>query len=382
MAYQVIARKFRPQAFGDIVGQAHVVKTLSNAIKKERIPHAFLFTGIRGVGKTSAARVLAKALNCINGPTETPCNECEHCKAITQGNHLDVLEIDAASNRGIDEIRELREKINYLPSRTQYKVYIIDEVHMLTTEAFNALLKTLEEPPAHAKFILATTEINKIPITILSRCQRFDFKRIPLPAMVARLGEICEREGVGADPKDLMTIAKASGGSMRDAQSILDQIISMADGKILSEDIQNLLGVYDQAVVISLVDAILARDFAKAHACIASIHEAGHELIRFALDTATFLKDLMLTMRTPALAAQLDRSEEELQQLARLRTLRSLEDVELITSVFVRGYQQMLRTEDPRLLLEVLCYRTTFVANAMPIDAVLAQLGNLEKKKL
>src|SRR4051812_40309856 len=223
--YTVLARRYRPQQFGDLVGQEAVAQALANALQSNRVAHAYLFTGARGVGKTSTARILAKALNCEKGPTTTPCGECDLCKSIAAGDDQDVLEIDGASNRGIDEVREIRSNVQYRPSRARYKIYIIDEVHMLTTPAFNALLKTLEEPPPHVKFIFATTEVNKIPVTILSRCQRFDFAGIGLTRIVERLQQIVAAEGMQADQDALTLIARRAGGSMRDAQSLLDQLL-------------------------------------------------------------------------------------------------------------------------------------------------------------
>ena len=238
MSYVVIARRWRPQQFDEIIGQEHVSKTLSNAIANERIAHSYIFTGPRGVGKTTTARILAKALNCEKGPTATPCNDCASCKSITLGNSLDVLEIDGASNRGIDEIRNLRENIRYTPTQGKYKIYIIDEVHMLTKEAFNALLKTLEEPPEHALFIFATTEIHKVPATILSRCQRFDFRRIPLKTIMEHLQNICTQDKIDIEEEALLQIAKKADGSMRDSQSILDQIISYSGQRVTFDDVR------------------------------------------------------------------------------------------------------------------------------------------------
>src|SRR3954451_9877182 len=224
--YTVIARRYRPQTFDELVGQEHVARALQQAISSGRVGHAYLFTGARGVGKTSTARILAKALNCVHGPTPTPCDQCEICQSITSGEDVDVLEIDGASNRGIDEVREVRQNVQYRPSRSRYKIYIIDEVHMLTPQAFNALLKTLEEPPPHVKFIFAATEVNKIPVTILSRCQRFDFAGIGTPRIVERLRQVVAAEGAEADDEALELVARRAGGSMRDAQSLLDQLLA------------------------------------------------------------------------------------------------------------------------------------------------------------
>src|SRR3990172_9538050 len=235
--YVVVARRYRPQTFDELVGQQHVAQALSNAITTHRVGHAYLFTGARGVGKTSAARIFAKAVNCEKGPTPVPCNQCDICRSISTGEDMDVLEIDGASNRGIDEIRQLRQNAGVRPSRARFKIYIIDEVHMLTREAFNALLKTLEEPPEHVKFIFCTTEPTKIPITILSRCQRFDFAGIQLPSIIARLAQIVAAEGVSAEPEALPLLARRAAGSMRDSQSLLEQLLAFGQEKITAADV-------------------------------------------------------------------------------------------------------------------------------------------------
>src|SRR4051812_4873275 len=241
--YTVIARRYRPQSFDELVGQEHVARALQQAIASGRVGHAYLFTGARGVGKTSAARILAKALNCLNGPTPTPCNECDVCLRVTAGDDMDVLEIDGASNNGVDEVRQLRQNASVLPSRERFKIYIIDEVHMLSKSAFNALLKTLEEPPEHVKFIFATTEPQKIPITILSRCQRFDFAGISASSIQTRLAQIAEAEGVTVEPEALQILASRAAGSMRDSQSLLEQLLAVGHKKITAEDVNQLLGI-------------------------------------------------------------------------------------------------------------------------------------------
>src|SRR5215813_7536087 len=240
--YVVVARRYRPQDFSQLIGQQHVARALANAITTNRVGHAYLFTGARGVGKTSTARIFAKALNCVNGPTTSPCGVCDICQGIASGSDVDVLEIDGASNRGIDEIRQLRSNVNIRPSRARFKIYIIDEVHMLTNQAFNALLKTLEEPPEHVKFIFCTTEADKIPITVLSRCQRFDFAPIEHKAIVDRLTQICAAEGVEIDTEAVQIIARRAAGSMRDSQSLLEQLLAFGGQRITVADVHALLG--------------------------------------------------------------------------------------------------------------------------------------------
>jgi len=271
MEYLVLARKWRPQVFEDVLGQEHVGKTLKNAIRLGRVAHAYLFSGPRGVGKTSVARILAKALNCEKGPVEIPCNSCVNCREITEGSSMDVNEIDGASNRGIDEIRELRENVKFAPASSRYKIYIIDEVHMLTKEAFNALLKTLEEPPPHVIFVFATTETHKVPATILSRCQRFDFRRLSLRNITDNLRRIASMEGIRISDAGLTLIAEASEGSVRDAQSLFDQAISFAGTEIGDGEVEELLGTADRRFLFSLSEAVLARD---AAACLRIIEEA------------------------------------------------------------------------------------------------------------
>jgi DNA polymerase III subunit gamma/tau len=267
--YRVLARKYRPQNFAELIGQDAMVQTLGNAIKRDRLAHAFLMTGVRGVGKTSTARLIAKALNCIGpdgqgGPTIDPCGQCEPCVAIAEGRHIDVIEMDAASHTGVDDVREIIEAVRYAAVSARYKIYIIDEVHMLSKNAFNALLKTLEEPPAHVKFLFATTEVNKVPVTVLSRCQRFDLKRIPADLLAGHFGEVCAKEGVAAEPEALMLVAQAAEGSARDGLSILDQAIAHADmdgdGRVTADQLRTMLGLSDRAAVRRLFGMLLTGD--------------------------------------------------------------------------------------------------------------------------
>jgi DNA polymerase-3 subunit gamma/tau len=281
MAYQVTARKWRPQKFEDVVGQEHITATLKNAIKSNRIAHAYIFTGPRGVGKTTTARILAKALNCENPKDFEPCNECAMCKSINDSQTMDIIEIDGASNRGIDEIRTLRESVKYAPTRGKYKIYIIDEVHMLTKESFNAFLKTLEEPPSHTIFVFATTDIHKVPLTIISRCQRFDFRRIQLDTIKKTLSNIAKEENISIDDKTLTLIAKKADGALRDAQSLFDQVISFCGEKIDSETVAKMLNLIDDDLFFTISDAVLEKDFNIVFQTTNKIYQNGWDFIDF-----------------------------------------------------------------------------------------------------
>ena len=294
MAYLVLARKYRPQNFEELVGQDHITDLLRKSIESKRIAHAFLFCGPRGIGKTSTARIMAKSLNCQEGPTLKPCGTCFTCQEITNGNSFDVIEIDGASNRGIDEVRTLRENVKFAPAYGRYKIYIVDEVHMLTGEAFNALLKTLEEPPEHAKFIFATTEANKVPATILSRCQRFDFKRISVDVIMKNLKMICGKENLTIEESALFAIAKAAQGSMRDGLSILDQLSALGEKGIQSKDVYSMLGIVETELLFSLTDAILAKDGPTTFNVFNDIVERGKEIKQLGKDLIEHFRNLMI----------------------------------------------------------------------------------------
>ncbi|OGQ04990.1 MAG: DNA polymerase III, subunit gamma and tau, partial [Deltaproteobacteria bacterium RBG_19FT_COMBO_58_16] len=291
-SYLVIARKWRPSLFEEIVGQAHVTRTLSNAVSSGRVAHAYLFSGPRGVGKTTAARILAKCLNCAEGPTPTPCNNCESCKTIASGSSVDVFEIDGASNTGVDNVRELRESVRYVPTRGKYKIYIIDEVHMLSTAAFNALLKTLEEPPPHAAFIFATTEVHKIPATILSRCQRFDFKRIPFRDIYAHLKKILTAEGVKFEDKAVYTLAREADGSLRDGQSLLEQSLAFGGAELKDSDVIEALGLMDREMLFSLSEGMISGSGSACLNIVEKIYEFGYDLKRALSDLLEHIRDL------------------------------------------------------------------------------------------
>ena len=294
MSYLVLARKYRPQTFAEVIGQDHITQLLKRSIESKRIAHAFLFCGPRGIGKTSCARILAKSLNCQEGPTLTPCGKCVACREITSSNSFDVIEIDGASNRGIDEIRTLRENVKFAPAYGHYKIYIVDEVHMLTSEAFNALLKTLEEPPEHVKFIFATTESNKVPSTILSRCQRFDFKRIPVDAITLALKGICAKEKLKIDDAALFAIAKAAQGSMRDALSILDQLSALGSDGIDAKDVFSMLGMVEIELLFQLTDALVDKNCVSALKVFNEIIERGKDIKQLGKDLTEHFRHMMI----------------------------------------------------------------------------------------
>jgi DNA polymerase-3 subunit gamma/tau len=384
MSYLVLARKWRPKYFDDVVGQEHVARTLENSIEQERVHHAYLFCGARGVGKTSTARILAKCLNCEEGPTSTPCYDCKSCEDITEGQSVDVYEIDGASNRGINEIRELREGVRYAPSQGRVKIYIIDEVHMLTTEAFNALLKTLEEPPDHAYFIFATTEPQKIPITILSRCQRFDFKRISQDDIVGHLADICQKEGLEVDTEALQLIARQADGAMRDALSLLDQVIGFAGDKVDEEEVANILGVANREHLFDISGAILKRDAQGALGALDVVDRYGYDLQQFASELVSHLRDLTVTAAAddPARVTDLTASEleEAHSQLGHMEVTgeRRRQLLHRYFSVMAEGARKMTRSPYPKLIFEMTLVRLTDLEPLVELDLLVDRLEALE----
>ncbi len=356
MGYQALYRVWRPQAFEDVIGQEHVTKTLQNALLHQKISHAYLFSGPRGTGKTSAAKILAKAVNCEHAPVQEPCNECASCRGITDGSISDVLEIDAASNNGVEEIRDIRDKVKYAPSSVKYKVYIIDEVHMLSTGAFNALLKTLEEPPAHVIFILATTEPHKIPLTIISRCQRFDFKRITPQDIVGRMERILKETGIAYDQNALLVIARAAEGGMRDALSLLDQAISFGSDNITLEDALTVTGAVSQSFLTKIVSAIHERDTAEALNQLQELLAMGKDPIRFVEDMILYFRDMLLYQAAPELEDSMERVYID-QAFKELAENISSNQLHFWIDQWNRSIQEMKWSSHPRIFLEVLLVR-------------------------
>jgi DNA polymerase-3 subunit gamma/tau len=375
VSYLVLARKYRPATFADVIGQEHVVRTLQNAITLGRVHHAFVFTGARGVGKTTCARVLAKALNCDLGMRPDPCGVCASCKDIAAGVHPDVLEIDGASNTGVDNVRELRETVRYLPSRSRFKLYIIDEVHMLSQAAFNALLKTLEEPPAHVKFIFATTEPQKIPITILSRCQRFDFRRVSTQTLAEHLRSILGSEKVEIGASALSAIVREAQGSVRDALSLLDQVLSYAGNAPTDEAVVAALGLVDRQTIFELFDAVLARDANRLLSIIADVDIKGHELGDVASLFVDHLRDVMVakSIAEPT-EAQLDRSPGELEALRAQAKKVSAPDLHRMFALAVEVAEDVARSSFARVSFEMGLLRLLEVEPTERIEALLARL--------
>lgn len=358
MSYQVIARKWRPQSFDQLVGQKHISQTLQNALKNGRLPHALLFTGPRGTGKTSSARILAKALRCPNAVNFVPCNQCDSCLDINLGRSVDVMEIDGASNNGVDAIRELRDTVGYMPSSGKYKVYIIDEVHMLSTSAFNALLKTLEEPPEHVVFIMATTEVQKIPATILSRCQRFDFRSISTKQIADSLKAICDKENVQTEEEALWIIARQGDGSMRDSQSLLDQVITFANGPLTKANVVEILGLTDRSLLLETLSALVARDTKRIMAIVEKIHLAGYESALFAKDLLENIRNLMMAKLSQGQTSNiLELPDSEMRFLEGLANDVSEEDVHLLFDMALKSAAEIPRSSEPKLVLEMCLLR-------------------------
>jgi DNA polymerase III subunit gamma/tau len=380
LEYLVLARKFRPQTFADVAGQEHVVKTLRNAIGQGRVAHAFLFAGPRGVGKTSVARILAKSLNCEKGPTATPCNVCSSCLEITNGSSMDVREIDGASNRGIDEIRELRENVKFAPAASRYKIYIIDEVHMLTREAFNALLKTLEEPPAHVIFIFATTENHKVPATILSRCQCYDFRRISLAEIAENLGKVAGAEKIKISPTALSWVAEAGDGSMRDAQSIFDQVISYAGMNINDTDVEEILGLVDRKYLFRISEAILQRDAGTCLIILEEAYLAGLDMKHFYQMMLKHFRNMLLVKIVADGGSAFDITPEQIEQLKIQVQNVTRETIQRYVEILIAEEESFRRSQEARLKLETIIVKMAYLEPIIPLGEIISTIETIEQK--
>ncbi|MBU1986592.1 MAG: DNA polymerase III subunit gamma/tau, partial [Proteobacteria bacterium] len=376
MSYLVLARKARPQTFDEVVGQRPVVKTLQNSLLRDRVAHAILFSGVRGVGKTTLARIMAKAINCQQGPAENPCNVCESCRTITAGSSIDLYEIDGASNRGIQEIRELKEKIRFLPTSSRYKIIIIDEVHMLTTEAFNALLKTLEEPPAHVYFMFATTELHKIPITILSRCQRYELKRVAPIDMGKHLQKLAESEGVQIEQGALDLIVREADGSVRDGLSLLDQVFSFGEKNISTDDVIQVLGLVSREVVLKLTKALLEQDPVTAFQALEEIFSFGMDLKRFTTDLLGCFRALILC-KIKGCDELLDLAQQELVLFRELAGNHSSQTLHMKLTLLLQGVEEMRYSSQPRLAMETTFLKIIESSEVTPVTTLLSRLDSL-----
>ena len=372
--YVVVARRYRPKTFGELVGQNQVAQALGNAITTNRVGHAYLFTGARGVGKTSTARIFAKCLNCQDGPTPTPCGHCDACVSIASGDDVDVLEIDGASNRGIDEIRQLRSNVNVRPSRSRFKVYIIDEVHMLTVAAFNALLKTLEEPPEHVKFIFCTTDADKIPITVLSRCQRFDFAPVPTDSIIERLRFIVQEEGVQADDEALRLLARRAGGSMRDSQSLLEQLLSFSGARITENDVHAMLGTAQGGRLQAILGHLIARDAAQALEQLDAAIREGVDVGQLAEQLLGYLRDVTAALVGCQPELMLHVAAADFSAVQQAGQQWGLETALAALQILDQALMRMRQSTQVRTLVEVALVRICKLEDLDALPGLIAQL--------
>jgi DNA polymerase-3 subunit gamma/tau len=380
MTYEVFARKWRPQVFEEVVGQEHITGTLRNALVTDRLAHAYLFSGARGVGKTSIARVFAKALNCPNMKEGNPCNECASCVDITHGSSVDVQEIDGASNRGIDEIRNLRENIRYFPSQGKYRIYIIDEVHMLTLPAFNALLKTLEEPPEHVKFIFATTEPHKVPITILSRCQRFDFKRIPLLKIQEQLKRITHEEGIQISDAGISILSREAEGSMRDAESLLDQVVSFAGLEVEDTQITEVLGIIDRDLIYKTTQAIIDGNGALCLDIVDEIYKYGYEIKEFYLQLMAQFRNLITSLICQDPSKVMDLPDNEIQETKKQAQQAGTERLIQSLTFLINREADLRYTANPRIAIEMILLKLSGLKEYLSFDELIGKIEGLEQR--
>jgi len=377
MAYEVLARKWRPRQFEDVVGQSHVTRTLQNAIESGRIAHAYLFVGPRGIGKTSLSRIFAKAINCEKGPTVHPCDECGPCREIAAGNSLDVMEIDGASNNGVDQVRDLRDQVAFAPTRCKYRIFIIDEVHMLSTAAFNALLKTLEEPPPHVKFIFATTEGDKILPTIISRCQRFDLRRIQTALIVERLRQICDAEHVTITDDALLAVARGAEGGMRDALSALDQLISFKGAELSEDDVLAVFGLVSRKSLEELAEAVLRGDTARILESVAMFDSAGKDMRRLVAELMEHFRNLLVYQQVGGEMAKFDATAEQIRALSVQATLTDSSRVLQIAEHLAEMEDRLRHSLSVRTVIEMALIRCARLARAVMLDDVLRRLAAL-----
>lgn len=373
--YQVIARKYRPQSFEDVVGQEHVKNTLENAIAQNRIAHGYIFSGQRGTGKTTIARILARCLNCIQGPTATPCGECASCKEITAGGTVDVIEIDAASNRGINEMRELRENVRYQPARDRYKIFIVDEAHQITNEAFNALLKTIEEPPPWAVFVLCTTEAHKIPATIASRCQHFSFRSVAFEDLIQRMAWICQQEGIEADPEALAILAASGEGSVRDSLSALDQAIACCGAKLNAAEVRALLGAFSLESLEKVTQALANGDSRSMLEVVEELERNGQNLQHFSRELSRYFRNLLVTRLAGADTRLVAASAAQREKLAAIAGAFSEEDLTRYLQLSLDIFRDLQYSLQPRFHLEIGLVRLVQAGRLLPIEQALASLG-------
>ena len=377
MSYLVLARKYRPQTFDQVIGQKHVTQTLTNAIAHNRVHHAILFAGPRGTGKTTIARILAKAMNCKNGPVAVPCNVCSSCMEITSSSAIDVFEIDGASNNSVDQIRELRENIKYMPAHSLYKIYIIDEVHMLSLAAFNALLKTLEEPPEHVMFMFATTEPHKIPITILSRCQRHDFRRIDAEAIAEHMFKLCADEGVTIAIESLGLIAREAGGSMRDALSLLDQVMAAAQGDVSHDQVVNILGVVDRKIIFEISDAVMSGDIPELLDILDELYDYGHDMKKLYADIVEHFRNLLVAKMGKKVNKLVDLPAHELEMISGQVKGVSATYLNQVFDILFQEESIIKYSERPKLAIEMAFIRILQLKPALPIDLLIQKLDDL-----